>query len=199
MLTGIAALEIHPSQNATPHRLPGSMNPAPLLLFQFLWFSIAWTVVAVLLVLPRLRGRDPADAVALCTSPQMFRVAGVGLLVPNLAPGMPWAFAAPTAALDALTAALAVGAVVALSKRRPWAFKLAWACHLVGMADLAVALPHGVAVGAARFLAAQWYVPALVVPLMIVSHAMAVRLLLEQRHARSAVRRGDDGTAGTTT
>jgi hypothetical protein len=163
------------------------MSPAPLLLFQFLWFSTAWTVVAVLFVRPRLRRLHPADAVAICTSPQMFRVAGVGLLVPNLAPGMPWSFAAPTAALDALTAALALGAVVALSRRRRWAFELAWSCHLVGMADLAVALPHGVALGAARFLAAQWYVPALVVPLMIVSHATAVCFLLEQRHAKSAV------------
>jgi hypothetical protein len=44
--------------------------------------------------------------------------------------------------------------------------------------DLAIALPHAARIEAARFLAAQWYVPALGVPLMIVSHLMAFRALL---------------------
>jgi hypothetical protein len=32
-------------------------------------------------------------------------------------------------------------------------------------------------IGASQFLAAQWYVPALGVPLMLVSHIMALRTL----------------------
>jgi len=161
------------------------MHPGPLFIFQFLWFLAVWTTLAALFVRPHLRNYAVADAVAMCTSPQMFRVLGVGLLVPNLAPGMPWSFALTTAAGDSLTAVLALAAVVALRRRWPAAWKLAWASNLVGIADLAVALPHAASVGAARFLAAQWYVPALGVPLMIVSHAMAVRLLLAERNQRN--------------
>ena len=109
------------------------------------------------------------------------------MLAPNLAPGMPRSFALATAVGDSLTAVLALVSVVALCRRWRRAMHLAWACNVVGILDLAMAMPHAALVGAARFLTAQWYVPALVVPLMIVSHAMAVRFLLEQPSAPSAV------------
>jgi hypothetical protein len=64
--------------------------------------------------------------------------------------------------------------------RRGWglARRIAWACNVVGLADLGIAVSHATMIGAARFLAAQWYVPALGVPLMIVSHIMALRTLV---------------------
>lgn len=157
------------------------MNPVPLFVVQFLWFLAAWAVLGVQFALPALRHRARADAVALCSAPQMFRVLGLGLLVPNLAPGLPRAFALPTAVGDGVTAGLALAAVVALRRRWRAGWALAWACHVVGVADLCLALPHAAAIGAAQFLTAQWYVPALVVPLMIVSHGIAVVLLLERR------------------
>jgi hypothetical protein len=162
------------------------MDPAALFVIQFFWFLTAWAVLAALFVRPRLRGRAGAEAVALCTSPQIFRVLGVGLLAPNLAPGLPRSFALSTAAGDSVTAVLALLAVIALCKRWPSGAKLGWACNVVGICDLALALPHAALVGASRFLTGQWYVPALVVPLMIVSHVMAVLFLLEQRSARTA-------------
>src|SRR6185369_7925168 len=114
---------------------------------------------------------------AICIAPQLFRVLGGGLLVSNLAPGMPRSFAIPTAASDSLTAFLALLSVIALRRRWPARRKLAWTCNIVGTADLLIALPHAAAIGSAQFLTAQWYVPALGVPLMLVSHAMTFRLL----------------------
>lgn len=51
----------------------------------------------------------------------------------------------------------------------------------MGVGDLAIALPHAASIGVAQYLTAQWYVPALIVPLMIVSHVLAIRLLLGWR------------------
>ncbi len=163
------------------------MDPAPLLVFQFFWFLTAWAALALLFVAPKLRSYAAEDALAICTAPQLFRILGVGLLVPNLSPGMPHSFAIPTAAGDSLTALLALVAIVALRKRWRSARKVAWTCNLVGAADLAIALPHAATIGTAQFLAAQWYVPALGVPLMVVSHAMAFSILL--RRAKSNVSR----------
>jgi len=140
----------------------------------------------VLFVAPKLRSYATDDALAICIAPQLFRVLGVGLLVPSLSPGMPWAFAVPTAVGDAFTALLALISVVALRQRWRSARKVAWACNLVGATDLMIALPHAATIGTTQFLAAQWYVPALGVPLMIVSHAMAFRILLGQGSATGA-------------
>jgi hypothetical protein len=112
----------------------------------------------------------------------------VGLLVPNLAPELPREFALSTAVGDSLTAMLAMLAVVALRGRWSIGRKAAWACTIVGAADLAIALPHAAAIGAAQYLTAQWYVPTLVVPLMIVSHAMTFRILLAGRGTRGHLR-----------
>lgn len=155
------------------------MDPALLFVLQFIWFLAAWTVVAVLFAAPTLRRyAEEHDALAICLAPQLFRVLGVGLLVPNLSTDLPRSFALPTAIGDSLTAMLAMLAVVAL--RRRWSFgrEAAWACTIVGAADLAIALPHAAAIGASQYLTAQWYVPTMVVPLMIVSHAMTFRILL---------------------
>jgi hypothetical protein len=153
------------------------MNPLPLFALQLVWFLVAWTAVFALFVAPKLRDLDADDALAICIAPQLFRVLGVGLLVPNLAPGLPHEFALPTAIGDSLTAVLALVAVVALKQRWGVARKVAWACNVVGAADLAIALPHAAAIGAAQYLHTQWYVPVLVVPLMVVSHVAAFRIL----------------------
>jgi hypothetical protein len=159
------------------------MSPVAAFVLQFLWFLLAWSVIATLLVAPAIARLAHDDALAVVMTPQLFRVLGVGLLVPNLAPEMPLAFAVPTAVGDATTAVLALLAVVALRRRWPSAHAIAWACNLVGVADLAIAVPHAARVQAARFLFAQWYVPALGLPLMIVSHTLALRMLARGRRA----------------
>jgi hypothetical protein len=111
----------------------------------------------------------------------MFRVLGVGLLVPNLSPGMPAEFAVPTAAADSLTALLAAAAFLGL--RRGWAAArgLAWACTVVGTLDLLVAFPHAASTGALSHLAAQWYVPVFAGPPLVICHVVCFLLLLRGR------------------
>lgn len=157
------------------------MNPTPIFVAQFAWFLIVWSTLAVVLVAPRLVALPRDRALAIVVAPQLFRVLGAGLLVPNLAPGLPTEFALPTALGDATTALLAWATLLALHVESPHARRLAWICTVVGAGDLAVALPHAARIEAARHLAAQWFVPTVAVPLMIVSHAMTARTLLTPR------------------
>jgi hypothetical protein len=108
----------------------------------------------------------------------MFRVLGLGLLVPNLSPGMPRGFAFATAAGDSLTAVLALLAFAGLRLGWPRARALVWACTVVGALDLLVAFPHAIHSQVMPHLAAQWYVPVFAGPIMIVSHVACLAELL---------------------
>jgi hypothetical protein len=157
------------------------MEPIALFVLQFLWFLLAWSLIARFALWPGSARLSPDARLAAWIAPQMFRVLGVGLLVPNLSPGMPAGFAVPTAAADSLTAALAASAFLGL--RRGWAGArgLAWACTLVGSADLLFAFPHAASIGAIPHLAAQWYVPVFAGPPMVISHVACFVLLARGR------------------
>ena len=90
------------------------MNPLPLFLVQFVWFLVVWGAIGLIFVNPMLRGSSPNRALSVLVAPQLFRVLGVGLLVPNLSPQMPQSFAIATAVGDCLTAFLALASLVAL-------------------------------------------------------------------------------------
>lgn len=157
------------------------MQPSHYFAVQFLWFLLAWSAIAGWLIEPALSQWELHDALACWVSPHLFRVLGVGLLVSNLAPGLPREFALATAVGDSLTAVLALVALVALRHRWRRARLMVWVFNLIGSLDLTVAMIHAVRIQAADYLQAQWYVPALIVPLMIVTHVMVFRTLLRKR------------------
>jgi hypothetical protein len=154
------------------------MSPLGVFALQFLWFLLAWSAIAAFLVAPRLRDVEPDTALSIWVTPHLFRVLGLGLLVPSLAPGMPATFAVPTAAGDAITALLAFLSLWALHRQWKRARTLVWVFNVFGSADLLVALVQAVRVDAASYLQAQWYVAALGVPLMLVAHVMVFHGLL---------------------
>jgi hypothetical protein len=152
----------------------------PLVLFvaQFLWFLFAWSLIACFVVWPWSAQLSSNARLGVWVAPEMFRVLGVGLLVPNLSPGMPAEFAVSTAAADTLTAVLAASAFTGL--RRGWASArgLAWACTIIGSLDLLIAFPHAASTGAISHLAAQWYVPVFAGPPMVIGHVACFILLI---------------------
>jgi hypothetical protein len=157
------------------------MNTVTLFGIQFLWFVLVWAAIAKLFVLPRIKGLEQNDELSLWLTPQLFRVLGLGLLVENLSPSLPLSFALPTAIGDCLTAFLALISITALHQRWPSGRGFAWVCNIVGSLDLAIALPRAALIKAPIFLTVQWYVPAVFVPLMIVSHMMAFSVLFRYR------------------
>jgi hypothetical protein len=157
------------------------MAALPVFVAQLLWFLLAWSAIAYFVVWPWSSRLAPEQRLALWIAPQMFRVLGLGLLVPNLSPGMPGEFAAATATGDSITAALAAIAFAGLRRGARGARHAAWACTLVGIADLLVAFPHAAQTGAIAHLAAQWYVPVLAGPIMVVSHVACLVTLVQTR------------------
>ena len=135
------------------------MEPLVIFVLQFLWFLFAWSLIVYFVVWPWSAQFSPDTRLSGWVAPEMFRVLGFGLLVPNLSPGMPGEFAFSTAAGDSITAVLA--ALAFIGRRRGWrrARVLTWACTGVGTLDLLIAFPHAAATGAISHMAAQWYVP----------------------------------------
>jgi hypothetical protein len=157
------------------------MDPRLLFVLQLSWFVLVWSVIARLVVWPWSLRLAPDERLALWVAPQMFRVLGVGLLVPNVSPGMPAEFAVATAIGDGVTASLALLAFVGVRRGAPSGRALAWACMIVGAADLLFAFPHAIRAGAIAHLAAQWYVPVFAGPVMIVSHVAGIATLVGTR------------------
>ena len=79
------------------------------------------------------------------------------------------AFSAGAAYGDLATAAVAILTLVALERRWAVAIALAWLVNVVGVFDLANALPQ---IEAVPHFNAAWHVPTFVVPLLLVTHAM---------------------------
>jgi hypothetical protein len=157
--------------------------PLALFVAQFSWFLFAWSLIARFVLWPWSARLSPESRLSAWVAPEMFRVLGVGLLVPNLSPGMPAEFAVATAIGDTLTALLAAAAFAAL--RRGWAAGrgLAWACTLVGTLDLLIAFPHAAATGAISHMAAQWYVPVFAGPPLVICHVACWVLLVRGRRS----------------
>jgi hypothetical protein len=157
------------------------MEPIALFVAQFLWFLLAWSLIVRFALWPWSAKLPPDARLAAWIAPEMFRVLGVGLLVPNLAPGMPLGFALPTALADTATALLAACAFTGL--RRGWrsARALAWACTAIGSADILIAFPHAASTGAIAHLATQWYVPVFAGPPLVLCHVACFVLLARGR------------------
>jgi hypothetical protein len=154
------------------------LEPIALFVAQFLWFLLAWSLITYFLLWPRSARLSPDARLSVWVAPEMFRVLGVGLLVPNVSPGMPAEFAVATAAGDSTTAVLAALAFVGL--RRGWrsARTLAWACTGVGSLDILIAFPHAASTGAISHLATQWYVPVFAGPPLVICHVLCFVLLI---------------------
>jgi hypothetical protein len=159
------------------------MEPLAVFVVQFWWFLLAWSLVTYFVLWP-WSARLPADErLSVFVAPEMFRVLGLGLLVPNLSPGMPAEFAISTAAGDSLTAVLAASAFAGLRLGWRAARGLAWACTLVGSLDILIAFPHAASLGAISNMATQWYVPVFAGPPLVICHVLCFILLLRGRRA----------------
>ncbi len=142
---------------------------------------LAFGIIVQLYIWPRLRGLSREDALTLLTAPHMFRFVGLSFLVPGVvSPTMSAAFAYPAAFGDLAAAVLALIAVLALSARAPWAIAFVWLFNLEGAADLLFAYYQGViGVGLdSGALGAAFYIPTLIVPPLLVTHALIFRILL---------------------
>jgi hypothetical protein len=144
-------------------------------------------VFAKLYLVPPLRTMDRADGLAALVAPHMFfRFIGLSFLVPGVvSPTVPAAFAVPAAYGDLIAGLLAIVATIALKARSSWAFPAVWVFNVWGAADLLFAGFQGQRLqldpGA---LGAAFFIPTLIVPPLLVTHALIFWLLLRSNGSR---------------
>ena len=158
-----------------------------LAFFASIAFSlITWGVVAARHIWPELRTRQRAEALRPLLILHSFRFIGLAFLVPGVvSPDLPSAFAHSAAYGDMIAAILALLALTLLP--RASGVVMAWIFNLWGMADLFNAFYQANHAGlTAGQLGAAYFIPTFVVPLLLITHGLGFRILM-QRQSQTAV------------
>jgi hypothetical protein len=140
----------------------------------------AWTIVVALFVWRPLIAAPPRTALMALLVPHMFRFVGMSFLVAGVvSQPLPKGFALPAAYGDLIAAFLAMAAALALAASAPFALGLVWVFNVWGALDLINAIYQGQRrVPVPGSLGAAFYIPTLIVPGLLVGHALIFRLLL---------------------
>lgn len=156
---------------------------------------LAWSTVGVLYLWPRLRNRPRADALRPLLLVHAFRFEGLAFLVPGVvAPDLPASFAHAAAFGDLLACLLALLTLAMLRGRLGLA--LAWVFNLWGAFDLFNAFYRAGASGLSPGqFGAAYFIPTLVVPMLLVTHGLILGILLragiDAPDPRSILRQGN--------
>jgi len=164
--------------------------PPQLYFFVSIAFAlVAWGIVARRYIWPKLRALPRAEALRPILILHSFRFVGLAFVVTGVvSPDLPSAFANPAAYGDIAAATLALLALVTLRSRMGIA--IAWIFNLWGSFDLLSAFYHGGTAGLMPGqLGAAYFIPTVLVPLMLITHALAFRILLQGQRESSHDRR----------
>ena len=140
-------------------------------------------LVARWFVAPRLRQVDARTALTPLLLVQATRVVGLVFIVDAVTdPLLPRPLAITAAAGDTLTAALALLTLALLRRNLPGWRIAAWATTVVGIADLATVAIWGITIGFPDYrLGAAWFIPTVLGPMMMVTHALMIGVLVRSR------------------
>ncbi len=143
---------------------------------------IAWGIVTARYIWPELRLRQRAEALRPLLILHSFRFIGLAFLVPGVvSPDLPHAFAHSAAYGDIIAATLALLSLLLLP--RGAGVVTAWLFNIWGSADLLNAFYQANHAGLlAGQLGAAYFIPTLVVPLLLITHGLAFRLLLQHQN-----------------
>ena len=138
---------------------------------------IAWGAVARRYIWPELRLRQRAEALRPILVLHSFRFIGLAFLVPGVvSPDLPMTFAHAAAYGDLAAAILALLSLASLSYGA--GIVIAWIFNLWGAADLLNAFYQaGSAALMPGQLGAAYFLPTFIVPLLLITHGIAFRIL----------------------
>jgi hypothetical protein len=154
---------------------------------QFAFFAsiafslIAWGVVAARYLWPELRLRSRAEALRPLLILHSFRFIGLAFLVPGVVSGdLPSVFARSAAYGDIIAAILALLALISLPSGV--GIGVAWIFSIWGAADLFNAFYQANHAGlTAGQLGATYFIPTLIVPLLLITHGLGFRILMQSQ------------------
>lgn len=155
---------------------------------QMIWFFvsivfslIAWGIVTARYIWPELRFRPRAEALRPLLMLHSFRFIGLAFLIPGVvSPDLPQAFAHSAAYGDIITAALALLSLFLLPSAAGVA--AAWIFSVWGSVDILNAFYQANHTGLlAGQLGAAFFLPTLIVPLLLITHGLVFRILLQRQ------------------
>ena len=148
---------------------------------------IAWGIVAKRYVWPKLRLLPRAEALRPLLILHSFRFEGLAFLIPGVvSPDLPPAFAHSAAIGDIIAATLALVSLALLSRAARAGVVVAWIFNLWGSADLLNAFYQANAAGLMPGqLGVTYFIPTLFVPLLLITHGLAFRILLREPAAKT--------------
>ena len=143
---------------------------------------IAWGIVVSRYIWPELRLRPRAEALRPLLIFHSFRFIGLAFLVPGVvSPDLPSAFARSAAYGDLVAAILALLALISLPSAS--GVVIAWIFSLWGTADLFNAFYQANHAGLmAGQLGATYFIPTFIVPLLLITHGLGFRVLLQHQN-----------------
>lgn len=150
--------------------------------FMSIAFSfIAWGIVTARYVWPELRLRPRAEALRPLLILHSFRFIGLAFLLPGVvSPDLPSSFAYSAAYGDIVAAILAVFALISLPGAA--GIVMTWIFSFWGSADLVNAFYQANHAGLLPGqLGATYFIPTFVVPLLLITHGLTFRILLQQQ------------------
>jgi hypothetical protein len=144
---------------------------------------IAWGFVTARYIWPELRLRQWAEALRPLLILHSFRFIGLAFLVRGVvSPDLPSAFAHSAAYGDIVAAILALLALISLPSAP--SVVIAWIFSLWGTADLFNGFYQANHAGLiAGQLGATYFIPTFIVPLLLITHGLAFRILLQPQNA----------------
>ena len=155
---------------------------------QMIWFFvsialsfIAWGIVTARYIWPELRLRQRAEALRPLLILHSFRFIGLAFLVPGVVSvDLPSSFAHSAAYGDFIAAILALLSLLLLPSAAGVA--VAWIFSLWGSSDILNAFYQANHSGLlAGQLGVAYFLPTLVVPLLLITHGLAFRILLQHQ------------------
>jgi hypothetical protein len=155
------------------------MEPNPILPLSIVLSLVSFSLIGKWYVMPWLISMPRADALTPLLLLHSFRHIGMAFLLPGVtAVALDSRFANLAAYGDLLAAMLAFIAILALRQQRAIAIPLVWIFNIVGTVDLINALWQGFRHISGEQFGAMYFIPAVVVPALLVTHYMIFRLLL---------------------
>jgi hypothetical protein len=163
------------------------MPPQIIFQWQLVLGYVAWLLCFKTYLWPKLQSMDRFEAQRAIATLHSFRFFGLAFIVPGVVgPHLPAGFAEFAAYGDLATGLLAILALLA-ARIRPVFRVLVITFNLVGSVDLILDYYHAVRLGLPELagqLGATYAIPVLYVPLLMITHVAAFRLLLHPAQRR---------------
>jgi hypothetical protein len=166
-----------------------SLSPQLCFFVSIAFGLIVWGIVAARYIWPKLRLRQRGEAIRPLLILHSFRFIGLAFLVSGVVSrDLPSAFAHSAGYGDFIAAILALISLLLLPGAAGVA--IAWIFNLWGTADLLNAFYQANHAGlSAGQLGAAYFIPTVIVPLLLITHGLAFRILLQHEN-ESATREG---------